>query len=71
MNSFNSKEHSTYFTAPMTGARGRALLDSALREARDLLHLQPFVIAARPTNDGRYLVTFSDADDVRLSHAYA
>lgn len=71
MNSLNQKTHSTFFTAPIDGRRGRRLLAIALMEAKDLLELQPFVIADLPAADGRYRVTFSSNADVISSRAYA
>lgn len=65
------KSHSTYFTAPLPGQYGKLLLYKALHEAKDLLNLQSFVIADKPSEDGRYLVTFSDREDIGASRAYA
>lgn len=71
MKSSHAKSHSTYFTVPVPGKYGKRLLYKALHEAKDLLNLQPFVIADKPSEDGRYLVTFSDREDIGASRAYA
>lgn len=71
MSFYKNKIKSRHFTAPIPGERGRKFLEMALEEAKELLDLQAFVIADKPSMDGRYLVTFSKGADVKSSRAYA